>query len=63
MTAKQALHQYVDALSEDDAAVTAALLIPAKDRALRDDESRLIAKGLAEADSGDLIPLEDVERE
>ncbi|MGE0599716.1 MAG: hypothetical protein AB7J35_11405 [Dehalococcoidia bacterium] len=63
MTAKQLLHEYVDRLSEEDAAVTAAPLIPQPDRKLRRSEIELIEKGLAQADAGELIPLEALERE
>ncbi len=63
MTAKQLLHEFVDRLSEDDALVTAALLIPAAERQLRNDEKAAIEQGLAEADAGELIPLEEIERE
>jgi hypothetical protein len=63
MTAKQLLHEFVDRLSEDDAAVTAALLIPRPDRRLSDEEKAAIEKGLAEADAGELISLEEIERE
>lgn len=62
MTAKQLLHEFVDRLSEDDAAVTAALLIPRPDRRLSDEEKAAIEKGLAEADAGELISLEEIER-
>lgn len=63
MTAKQLLHEFVDHLSEDDAAVTAALSVPGANRRLRNDEKAAIDKGLAEADAGRWIPLEKVERE
>lgn len=63
MTAKQLLHDFVDRLSEDDAAVTAAMLIPDAGRRLRDDERAAIERGLAEADAGELIPMEEIERE
>lgn len=63
MTAKQLLHQYVDHLSEEDAAVTAAILLPRQDRSLRQSEMALIERGLAQADAGELIPLEELERE
>lgn len=63
MTAKQLLHEFVDRLSDDDALVTAALLIPDAERQLRDDEKAAIEQGLAEADAGELIPLEEIERE
>jgi hypothetical protein len=35
MTAKQLLHEFVEGLSEDDALVTAALLIPDAGRRLQ----------------------------
>lgn len=63
MTAKQLLHEFVERLSEDDALVTAALLIPDAKRRLREDEKAAIDRGLAEADAGELIDLEEVERE
>jgi predicted transcriptional regulator len=43
--------------------VTAALLIPDAERSLREDEKAAIDQGLAEADAGELIDLEEVERE
>lgn len=63
MTAKQLLHEFVDRLSDDDALVTAALLIPDAGRHLRDDEKAAIEQGLTEADAGELIPLEEIEHE
>jgi predicted transcriptional regulator len=63
MTAKQLLHDYVDGLTEDDAAVTAALLLPDRGRRLTEHERAAIDAGLAEADANELIPLEDIERE
>ncbi|GMV85238.1 MAG: hypothetical protein AMXMBFR80_10940 [Dehalococcoidia bacterium] len=63
VTAKQLLHEFVERLSEDDALVTAALLIPDAKRRLREDEKAAIDRGLAEADAGEMIPLEEIERE
>ncbi|MCL4240286.1 MAG: hypothetical protein KJ048_02940 [Dehalococcoidia bacterium] len=63
MTAKQLLHEFVERLSDEDALVTAALLIPDAERSLREDEKAAIDQGLAEADAGELIDLEEVERE
>jgi predicted transcriptional regulator len=63
MTAKQMLHEYVDRLTDEDAAVTAAILIPTANRQLSADERRAIERGLAEADAGNVIPLEDLEQE
>jgi hypothetical protein len=63
MSAKQLLHEYVDGLTEDDAAVTAALLLPDRDRRLTEHERAAIDAGLAEADGNELISLEDSERE
>lgn len=63
MTAKQLLHEFVERLSDEDALVTAALLIPDADRSLCEDEKAAIDQGLAEADAGELIDLEEVERE
>ena len=63
MTARQLLHEYVDSLSEDDAAVTATLLLPRSDRPLTAEQRTLIGRALAEADAGELIPLEDIEAE
>lgn len=63
MTARQLLHEYVDSLSEEEAAETAALLIPNPDRPLTEHERQIIERGLAQADAGEGIPLEDVERE
>lgn len=63
MTAKQLLHDFVEGLSEDDAAVTAAMLIQGSARALRANERVAIERGLAEADGGELVPLEEIERE
>ena len=63
MTAKQLLHEYVERLSEDDALVTAALLIPDAQRLLREDEKAAIDRGLAEAEAGQLTPVEEIERE
>ncbi|MCZ7578556.1 MAG: hypothetical protein M5U18_16500 [Dehalococcoidia bacterium] len=63
MTAKQLLHEFVEGLSDEDALVTAALLIPNAERELRDDEKAAIERGLAEADAGQLIPVEEIERE
>lgn len=63
MTAKQLLHEFVDRLSEDDALVTAALLIPDAQRRLREDEKAAVELGLAEAEAGELIPVEEIERE
>lgn len=57
------LHEFVDGLSDDDAAATAAMLIPLAARRLTDDERAGIERGLNEADSGKLIPLEEIERE
>ncbi len=62
MTARQLLHEYVESLSEDDAEVTAALLVIA-DRPLTARERRAILQGLAEADTGKLTSLEEIERE
>ena len=63
VTAKQLLHEYVDGLSEEDAAVTAALLLPDRGRRLTEHERVAIEAGLAEADADELVPLEDIERE
>lgn len=63
MTAKQLLHEFVEGLSEDDALVTAAMLIPDAGRRLRPEERTAIERGLAEADAKELIALEDIERE
>jgi predicted transcriptional regulator len=63
MTAKQMLHEYVDRLTDEDAAVTAAILIPTANRQLSADERRAIERGLAEADAGNVTPLEDLEQE
>ncbi|MBE0609152.1 MAG: hypothetical protein IH609_07225 [Dehalococcoidia bacterium] len=63
MTAKQLLHEFVERLSDDDALVTAALLIPDAERSLREDEKAAIDQGLAEADAGEMIALEEIERE
>ena len=63
VTAKQLLHEFVERLSEDDALVTAALLIPDAKRRLREDEKAAIDRGLAEADAGEMIPLEETEGE
>lgn len=63
MTAKKMLHEFVDRLSEDDALATAALLIPDAERHLRDDEKAAVEQGLAEADAGELIPVEEIARE
>ncbi len=63
MTAKQLLHEFVERLSDEDALVTAALLIPDAERSLREDEKAAIDQGPAEADAGELIDLEEVERE
>ncbi|MCC7088383.1 MAG: hypothetical protein FIB00_16095 [Chloroflexi bacterium] len=63
MTAKQLLHEFVEGLSDEDALVTAALLIPNAERELRDDEKAAIERGLAEAEAGQLIPVEEIERE
>lgn len=43
--------------------MTAALLIPDAERQLRDDEKAAIEQGLAEADAGEMIALEEIERE
>lgn len=63
VTAKQLLHEYVDRLSEDDAELTAAMLIPGAERRLRDEERAAIERGLKDAEAGNLIPLEETERE
>ncbi|MCO5201739.1 MAG: hypothetical protein M9925_08590 [Chloroflexi bacterium] len=63
MGAKQLLHEFVEGLSDEDALVTAALLIPNAERELRDDEKAAIERGLAEAEAGQLIPVEEIERE
>lgn len=63
MTAKQLLHEFIDGLSEEDAAVTASMLIPGVHRRLTDEERKLIERGLAELDAGCRIPLEEIERE
>lgn len=63
MTARQLLHEYVESLSEEEAAETAALLIPGRDRPLTEYERRVIEVGLAQIDAGEEIPLEEVERE
>ncbi|MBE0610999.1 MAG: hypothetical protein IH609_16580, partial [Dehalococcoidia bacterium] len=63
MTAKQLLHEFVERLSDDDALVSAALLIPDAERSLREDEKAAIDQGLAEADAGEMIALEEIERE
>ncbi|MEO8541780.1 MAG: hypothetical protein ABI577_18720 [bacterium] len=63
MTAKELLHEYVDTLTEDDAALTAAMLIPNPDRPLGREEWYAIARGLAEAEAGKLIPFEEIEAE
>lgn len=63
MTAKQLLHEFIDSLSEDDAAVAATMLIPGVNRRLTEEERRAIDRGIAEMDSGQGIPLEEIERE
>ena len=63
MTAKQLLHEFVDGLSEDDALVTAALLIPNAGRRLQPEERAAIDRALAEAEAEDLIAIEEIERE
>ena len=63
VTAKQLLHEFIDSLSEDEAAVTASMLIPTVHRRLSDEERRAIEQGLAELDAGNRIPLEEIERE
>ena len=63
VTARQLLHEYIDRLSEDDAIATAAILLEVDKRTLRPGERALIERGLAEADAGQLIPLEEVEAE
>ena len=63
MTAKQLLHEYVDGLTENDAAVTAAVLLPDQGGRLTEHERVAIEAGLAEADADELVPLEDIECE
>ena len=63
MTAKQLLHEYIESLSEEDAAATVAFLLPHPERRLSRDEIALIELGLAQADAGELIPLEEIEAE
>ena len=63
MTAKQLLHEYIESLSEEDAAVAATMLIPGVNRRLTAEERRAIDRGIAEMDAGKGIPLEEIERE
>ena len=63
MTAKQLLHDYVDALSEEDAAATAAWLVPSRTRQLTQAEREIIERGLREAEAGLLTPLDAIDWE
>lgn len=63
VTVKEMLHEFIESLSEDEAAETAAFLLPQLDRPLTRDEIALIERGIAEADAGELVPIEDLEAE
>lgn len=63
MTAKQLLHDYVDGLSEEDAAATAAWLVPSTKRKLTPVEREIIDRGLREAEAGLLTPLDELDWE
>jgi predicted transcriptional regulator len=57
------LHEYIESLTEEDAAATAAFLLPQPNRKLSRAEIALIELGLAQADAGELIPIEELEAE
>jgi len=79
MTTREAIHHLVDDLADDDLATAERLLLglritadpvlrslamaPIDDEPETEEERAAVAEAMAEADGGDVVTLEEVERE